>query len=301
MIVKLQPWTSLSLTLVLLLGTAFASPLFAQDEDILSDTSSLPSTDSGMGPGSKPPNGNAEKTGELPPPVIQKPKEYSLAEKLKQCKKYEGKYISYYEHIYKVEKCKRREFIVEEGIEFKTKGLHIIGVESETLAMIPAGETLNKLAKKKVYTCAQLNNQYLISRGDEMYFVEKCKKRLFPDLDTYSEHSQKRGKRKQDILELDEEQIAKIADGTPITSSLDAEYKKLLDADTGVDVLPLAEACKGLNGKFVAYYSKIYRVEKCRKQPVQPELFGKRYPKYSPQELTSEQWISIPTGQNYKL
>lgn len=121
---------------------------------------------------------------------------------MKQCKKYEGRYISYYEHIYKVEKSKRREFVVEEGIEMKTKGLQIFSVESETMAMIPAGESLNKLARKKTYSCTQLNNQYLISRGDEIYFVEKCKKRLFPDLDTYSEHSQKRGKRSQDILAL---------------------------------------------------------------------------------------------------
>lgn len=289
-------WTSLSLTLALLVGSAFPTSLFAQDEELPSHTASLPSLSGARSGEAKP-----QDSGELPPPVMQKPKEYPLAEKIKQCKKYEGKYISYYEHIYKVEKCKRREFITEEGVEFKAKGLKIIGVESDTIAMIPIGETLNTPARKKTYTCAQLNNQYLISRGDEIYFVEKCKKRLFPDLDTYAEHSQKRGKRNQDILELDEEQIARIEDGAPIVSTLDAEYRKLLDADNGIDVLPLAEACKGLNGKFVTYYSKIYRVEKCRKQPIDPELFSKRYPKYTPTELSSEQWISIPTGQNYKL
>jgi hypothetical protein len=292
---SLKYWTmgfSLGLALI---TSSFAQ---AQDEELPSDTSSLPSTSA---PGAAANGTQAGADGELPPPVAPKAKEFSVSEKLKQCKKYEGKYISYYEHIYRVEKCKRREYLVDEGVEPKTKGLKIISVESDTVAMIPAGEPLNPSVKKKNLTCAQLNNQYVISRGDEIFFIEKCKKRLFPDLDTYTDHSKKRGKREQDILELDEMQIAKIEDGTPITSSLDAEYKKLLDADTGIDVLPLAEACKGLNGKFVAYYSKLYRIEKCRKQPVDPEVFGRRYPKYSPQELTSEQWISIPTGQNLKL
>lgn len=300
MSLKIQNRSFRYLTLSVTLGlTLLGSPLAnAQDEELPSDTSSLPSTSA---PGAAANGTQAGADGELPPPVVPKAKEYSIAEKLKQCKKYEGKYISYYEKIYRVEKCKRREFLVEEGIEPKTKGMKILSVESETVAMIPAGEPLNAAAKKKTLTCAQLNNQYVISRGDEIYFIEKCKKRLFPDLDTYSDHSKKRHKREQDILELDEMQIAKIEDGAPITSSLDAEYKKLLDADTGIDVLPLAEACKGLNGKFVAYYSKLYRIEKCRKQPVDPEIFGRRYPKYSPQELTSEQWISIPTGQNLKL
>jgi len=277
-------------------GLTSPSLAFAQEQEIPSDTSSLPSASS-----SRPGPDKEADSGELPPPVMPKRKQYPATAKIKQCAKYEGKYISYYETIYKVEKCKRRELLTDEGTEAKIKGLNIVSVDNDTIAVIPEGEPMNAPANKKALSCAQLNGQYLISRGDELYFVEKCAKRLFPDLDTYSEHAQKRGKREKDILELDEVAIARIADGPPILSSLDVEYKKLLDADTGIDVIPLKEACKGLNGKFVAYYSKIYKIENCRKEPVDPLLFGKRFPSLAPVELSSEQWISIPTGKEFKI
>lgn len=285
----------------LAMSLAPSSLSFAQDEDIPSDTSSYPSSSSSSSSTSGQATSRAKDDGELPPPSLPKAKTYSPAEMKKTCAKYEGKYILYYERIFKVEKCKRREYIVEEGMEPKLRGSKVLTVESETVAQLAQGEPLNGPQKRKPMTCSQLNGQYILSRGEDIYFVEKCKKRLFPDFDTYTDHAKKRGKRSQDVLEMDEEEISRVADGEPIVSALDAEYKKLLDADTGIDVLPLAEACRGLNGKFVAYYSKLYRIEKCRKLPVDPQLFGKRYPKYEPQELNSEQWISIPTGTDYKL
>ncbi len=278
-----------------------ATVLYAQEEEIPSESSSMPSpispnggTDSGT---------RAKESGELPPPVLPHAKEFTAAEKKKECAKYEGAYISYYEHIYRVEKCRRREFLVEEGKQSPLLAgvKNIKSVGTDTVAMLPEGTPLNAAKKNSIRGCAQLNNHYIISGGDDIYYVEKCRKHLFPDTDTYSDHAKKHGKRDQDVLEVSDEELMRVPDGTPIPSSLDAEYKKLLDADTGVDVIPLAEACKGLNGKFVAYYSKVYFIEKCRKKPVDPILFGQRYPKVSPQELNSEQWISIPTGTDYKI
>ncbi|RYZ68724.1 MAG: hypothetical protein EOP09_09020 [Proteobacteria bacterium] len=288
--------------IVLLISfTIFLSPMArAQEDELPSESTSYPSASSSNSPNAKA-TSKAKDDGELPAPVLPKAKEYSAAEMKKTCAKFEGKYILYYERIFKVEKCKRREYIVEEGMEPKLRGSKVLTVESETIAQLAQGEPLNGPQKRKPLTCNQLNGQYLLSRGEDIYFVEKCKKRLFPDFDTYTDHSKIRGKRNQDVLEMDESELGKIAEGEPIVSSLDAEYKKLLDADKGIDVLDIREACKGLNGKFVAYYSKIYRIEKCRKQPVDPQLFGKRYPRYEPTELNSDQWISIPTGADFKL
>ena len=287
--------------MALLMSLSFMSLASAQDDELPSESSNYPSSSSSSSPTSGQSSSKAKEDGELPPPVLPKAKAYTATEIKKTCAKYEGSYILYYERIFKVEKCKRREFIVEEGIEPKLRGSRVLTVDSDVVAMLGEGEALNGPQKKKPLSCSQLNGQYLLSRAEDIYFVEKCKKRLFPDFDTYSDHAKKRAKRSQDILEIDELDLAKIDEGEAFTSSLDAEYKKLLDADTGIDVLPLAEACRGLNGKFVAFYSRLYRVEKCRKQPVDPQLFGKRFPKYEPTELSSEQWISIPTGTDYKL
>lgn len=273
---------------------------FAQDDEMPSEPSSYPSSSSSSSQSGKT-STRAKDDGELPAPVLPKAKQYTAGEMKKTCAKYEGKYILYYERIFKVEKCRRREYIIEEGMEPKLRGSKVVSVDSDTIAMLSPGEPLNGPQKRKPMNCNQLNGQYLLARSEEIFFVEKCKKRLFPDFDTYTDHAKKHGKRNQDVIEMDEAELSKIADGQPIVSSLDAEYKKLLDADTGIDVIPLAEACKGLNGKFVAYYSKIYRIEKCRKLPVDPQLFGQRYPRYEPTELNSDQWISIPTGADYKL
>lgn len=284
---------------LLLLVITISSQAFAQDEEMPSNESDYSSPSSPSSQGGKS-TSRATADGELPPPTLPKQKQFDNKESKKTCAKYEGKFIVYYERIFKVEKCKRREFLVENGYEPKLKG-KVEYVESDVIAMLAEGVPLNGPQKRKPMTCSQLNGQYLLAGSEEIYFVEKCKKRMFPDFDTYTDHSRKRGKRNQDVIEMDELELSKVADGAPIESALDAEYKKLLDADTGVDVLPLAEACRGLNGKFVSYYSKLYRIEKCRKQPVDPTLFGKRFPRYEPTELNSDQWISIPTGADYKM
>lgn len=289
--------TTFVLALAVSLPVSTQAEARSQDEEQpdYSSSSSSPGSITGKS------TSKAKEDGELPPPVLPKAKIFSSAEAKKVCAKYEGKYILYYERVFKVERCKRREFIVEEGMEPRLKGSKVEAVEADVIAMLEEGSPLQGPQKRKALTCPQMNGQYLLSRSEDIYFIEKCKKRLFPDFDTYTDHAKKRGKRQQDVLEVDEAELHRIADGAPIESSLDAEYKKLLDADTGIDVLPLAEACKGLNGKFVAYYSKLYRIEKCRKLPVDPQLFGKRYPKYEPSELSSDQWISIPTGSDWKL
>lgn len=240
--------------------------------------------------------------GELPPPKLPPRKGYSAAEKKKVCDKYEGKFVGYYDNIYKIEKCKRREVSSEEGSDSTSllKGKKIEVVDDDAVAMLPLGLRLGESADTKP-NCARLEGKYILSRGDDVYFIEKCKKRLLPDWDTYTDHAAKRGKRTQDIIELSEREFNRIPEGEELPSTLDAEYRKLLKDDSSIDILPLAEACKGLNGKFLSYYSKIYKIEKCRKLPVDPETFLKRFPKYKLDEMTSEQYVSLPTGKEVKL
>ncbi len=239
---------------------------------------------------------------DLAPPKLPKKVEFSAADIQKECKKYEGKFIGYYDRIYKIEKCKRREIVSSDDDQNPIlTGKTVLNVDSPTVAKIPAGESIGNEKPSNKVNCLKFEGRYVLSRGDEVYFIEKCKKNLLPDWDTYVEHSQKRGKRGLEIFELTEAEFRGIAPGKEIKSVLDEEYKKLLDAEKDVDVIPLAEACKGMNGKFVTYYSRIYHIEACRKQPVDPELFLQRNPSYKLSEMTSEQWISIPTGKDYKI
>lgn len=283
-----------ALTLSLLL---MAAPLAAQDEP-------PPEPPQDSGPSSSSPSTHIlpPTEGELPPPQLPPKKKYSEAEKKKNCQKYEGKYIGYYDRLYKVENCKRREILPEEGIETSAtlKGKKVEVVDADTIASLPEGIRYGESANPKP-NCAKLEGHYILSRGDDLYFIEKCKKRLLPDWDTYTDHASKRGKRSQDILEISENEFQRIAEGQPLPSALDEEYRKLLRDDSSIDILPLAEACKGLNGRFLSYYSKIYKIDKCRKHPVDPETFLKRYPRYKLDEMTSEQYVSLPTGKEAKL
>ena len=62
-----------------------------------------------------------------------------------------------------------------------------------------------------------------------------------------------------------------------------------------VDVIPIDEACQGLEGKYVSYYSKVYRMKNCHRHPV-PDNIIRRGKLNISRELTSEQWLSLPSA-----
>ena len=83
-----------------------------------------------------------------------------------------------------------------------------------------------------------------------------------------------------------------IKDGTPFDSVLDKGSSKVDYAK--VDTIPLDEACSGLEGRYVSYYSRVYKIYKCHKRPVDPVQFSRKVMK-KPTELSSEQWLSLAT------
>ncbi|MEI6398419.1 MAG: hypothetical protein WCO71_06595 [Pseudomonadota bacterium] len=68
-----------------------------------------------------------------------------------------------------------------------------------------------------------------------------------------------------------------------------------------MDIIPIDEACKGVDGKIVTFYSRMYKIEKCRKREIDAESFtmhgGAGSSKLT--ELKPEQWISMPDGKPY--
>ena len=60
------------------------------------------------------------------------------------------------------------------------------------------------------------------------------------------------------------------------------------------------EACHGVDGRVVSYYSRLYRIERCRKREItDTEEFLRRLGNIERKEileLRSEQWLSLPDG-----
>lgn len=230
-------------------------------------------------------------------------KTFTTAQKVAECKRYEGSLISYYDVVYKVEKCHRREIADLELVQKINKGnrpIHV--VDSDTVIMLEEGDPISSVDGQKFRTCRELNGQYVTYLGAEsVYLVEDCKKRIFPDFDTYENHREVHQKRKAPVLELTDREFYAIADGKPFPSIFDKSFRELLEGSAGVDVIPIDEACRGVNNRFVSYYSRLYKIENCRKREIEPEEFLRKN-RQNPikfVELTSEQWLSLPDGKPF--
>lgn len=220
----------------------------------------------------------------------------------KQCEKFEGKVISFYDHIFKVEKCLRRPILQSRTVsDFMQAGVKIHNVESITLAALAEGTPLDDSSPtKEGRTCKQLEKQYVTYSYVDVYFIEHCKKRLFKDWDSYLKHRKHRNDELGEILTLSWNEFNSFPDGVDMPSFIDEEFRKLLSKAKDVDVIPIDEACHGVEGKYTSYYSKVYKIEKCRKREIDNRsLFTlkKADKALTVTELTSEQWISLPDGK----
>ena len=219
----------------------------------------------------------------------------------KYCKLYDKKYISYYETVYWVESCKVKEVDSSDmQYELTKTRKKITPVESEVIAVIPQGDPMSMGDKKKLRKCKDLEGRYVTFSDVDVYLVQKCKLRMFTDWESYIAHRNKRKTNRQ-IIQLNWEEFGSLEEGDEMDSVLDEEFAKLArQIEKDVDIIPVDEACAGLNGKTVSFYSRMYKIQKCRKHELDPEKFWKirRHAKQAKiQELTSEQWISLPNGK----
>lgn len=234
-----------------------------------------------------------------------KRKSFSAAERRKECRKYEGQLISYYGRVFKVDSCKRREVIGSKNVSELTRKSRkkIITVSSDTIIMLEEGKAWSLGGASEKRTCKVLEGRYVITGSSDIYFVENCKRRPFPDWETYREHRSKGSRNKSDVLDLSENEFIAIKQGREFDSILDEAYRKLLKQEQEVDTIPLKEACRGLNGKFVTYYSKVYKVEGCKKREVKTAGSIQKHISLLKdiRELSSSQWISLPNGKDLNL
>ncbi len=219
---------------------------------------------------------------------------FSAGEAKKTCRRYEGRYISYYGKVFKVENCLRRELDGESLDALGKKKIAVQTVENDVIIMLGQGEPI--FANKLSYSCKKLSQRYIISPTGEMYLMEDCKLRVFPDYETYDEHVKKH-KLNRSILELRSEEFSSFQLGKPMPTILDSIYNQESIIEHEVDMIPLAEACAGIEGKYISYYSKIYKIEKCNKREVLDDRVVRNIGrKKKIKEISSEQWISLPDG-----
>ncbi len=234
------------------------------------------------------------------PPVTKK---FTKKQIKAECHRYEGQYIGYYSRVYWVNQCKLRELADEDliGRLLQKHNVVVKNVEGDTIAMIPKGPVLRNLPKEVSHkrNCRELNGHYVIYGGSEIFYVEHCKRRELPDYETFIKHS-KEGSRNQFISELTSAEFYGIPVGPQIPSILADVAKKLMDISAEVDVIPVNEACHGIEGQYVSYYSEIYLIEKCKKRKIDDlERFLAKKTRENfkkPVELSSQQWISLPDG-----
>lgn len=216
------------------------------------------------------------------------------------CAKFEGQLISYYEDVFLIENCKRRKFMASTLVYEKLKwGSKITEVEGDVVRQIPEGLPIEK--QHRDYSCKDIEDRYVTVGFTEIYLVEGCKKRLFPDWTSFLDHSYNREKSRREIIDLEANQFHKFAMGKPMPSALDQE-PVIKGMEDEADVIPLSEACRGLEGKYVKYYSRIYKIVKCRKREIDPDVLLKEPTGKNLNfiELTSGQWISLPAGEDLK-
>ncbi len=240
----------------------------------------------------------------VPKPEPAKPRVVTAAERKKACGKHEGKYISYYSEIFRVENCKRRAVQDPETLSRLMRGsVNVTEVESDIIAAIPAGQPVADQGAKSRRSCKQLEGRFITFSYVDVYLVQKCKKRIFPDWETFIAFQKKRGITSgigSEVIPLTEAEFDLLQIGPEMPSSVDLEFIRQYDRSKVVDVIPIDEACRGVEGKIVSFYSKLYKIEKCRKREMDPEVATLKNPELKPKELRPEQWNSLPDGKPLK-
>lgn len=257
----------------------------------------------GKDPKAKDAKGDEEKEYLVAPEEVTVRKVYTASDRKRICAKYEKQLIAYYGDVWKVDDCRRRPITDSKTVYgFQRNGQKVVDVDADVIAALREGEPLDlNEAEDTIRGCKVLESHYVTFSAVDVYFVEHCKRRLFPDWATYVKHRDRRGDKKGEILSLSLIEFDRLPPGEPLPSVVDDLFSKLLTGSAGVEIIPIDEACDGLEGKVASYYSRLYRVERCRKREVvEPDLYVKRNGGINglkATEMKSEQWLSLPDGE----
>jgi len=226
-------------------------------------------------------------------------KTFTKSKRRKICGRLEAKYISYYGKIYFVKNC-RRQLLKSSDVFYLTRDrIKIVEVDRDAIIAIAEGEDyVFRDVHEKFRNCRELEGRYITFKFGDLFYVKRCKKRMFQDWGSFETHRGHISAKNATVLSLTWGEFSNLKEGRPMPSIILKENRLKSNISRDVDVIPLDEACSGINGRFVSYYSKIYKIEKCTKRAMDEVAFSKQYGSRSGRirEMTSEQWISIPNG-----
>jgi len=227
---------------------------------------------------------------------------FTVTERRKICDRFNGRFIGFAGDVFLVEDCKRRPIISSDYVfEIVRRGNRIVEVDAKPIAAIPEGQPLDPGAEGGIArSCSEFNNRYVTYSSGDLFFVERCVKRLVPDWESYIAHRRARGlsKASDEVLAVSWVEFSALKSGDPIASIVDDEFRKMAAEWAPIDIIPIDEACAGLEGRVVSFYSRLYRVEKCRKREIDAEHFlWKQRSELRFTELRAEQWVSLPDGK----
>lgn len=230
---------------------------------------------------------------------------FTAEEKRKLCARHEGRFISYAGEVFKVEKCKRRPVHSSDLVfDLVRRGNTITEVDAKPIAALEEGPAIDPNTEDaKARSCHEFNGRYVSHSYGDVWFVERCTRRLIPDWETYLAHRRARGSSKanDEILVVNWAEFNALKEGRPLASIVDEEFSKYAAEWAPIDIIPIDEACAGVDGKYVSFYSRLYKIEKCRKREIDSEHFlwkNRSGQKFT--ELRPEQWISMPDGPPIK-
>jgi hypothetical protein len=218
------------------------------------------------------------------------------------CKQFDGRLIAFYDQTVLIQKCKAR--LIEDplllNVVRKQNQGRIQDVPASVYRLFAQGEPIresdiNGIEKSLGLpdikdVCVTLNGQYVTATGTNFYFVENCKKRLFPVYAGLEEHNRS----KKTILTVTPGQLARLPSGKDMTErgedvsdvwikiDGDASWQRASridesssgNADSPEKLREIAKQqqrpvnvplfCKQHSGKIVSFYADLYFVEDCR-------------------------------------
>lgn len=224
---------------------------------------------------------------------------FGLAGNKSTCKQYEGKLIAYYADVYAVRACKRH--LIEDPDELKKlqqSGKVIVEVEADVIKSLPLFVQKDQPRISKRRSCTEFNNKYVTHTLNEVYFVQNCTKRLFVDWESYLAHRKTRGINDFQIQELSFTEFSMLKTGDPMPSETDKYFAEQFEHSDEIEVLSVRDACKGLNGKLVSFYSDVYLIEKCKKRMItDPAKLKTMVAANAVIEIDSSRFVSLPQGK----